>query len=78
MDKPLCRLCHHRHWASEDHVWPMSNVQQPLDKVSNVQQMSNVQSDVQRSVQRSSGYWAERKRIQRARERGVILSSAQA
>jgi hypothetical protein len=21
MDKPLCRLCHQRHWAKEDHVW---------------------------------------------------------
>ena len=22
MEKPLCRLCRHRHYAGEAHVWP--------------------------------------------------------
>ncbi|MBU1621783.1 MAG: hypothetical protein KJ604_20195, partial [Gammaproteobacteria bacterium] len=21
MDKPMCRLCNHRHWSNEPHVW---------------------------------------------------------
>ncbi len=30
MDKPLCRLCHHRHGLGEDHVWREASASAPV------------------------------------------------